>query len=185
MTVPNVLTILRILFIPLFLNMLIYGYYPWAFGVFVVVAATDALDGLIARASNQHSRLGEYLDPMADKALLAAAFIELAILKAIPGWVTVTVVSRDLILILGTLIMHLTQSRFDISPTLIGKGTTVAQVLFIILVLFLSVLEDGSTGVLLRYASVVDPLLLVTMGLTILSGLHYLYRGVRLMNAPV
>lgn len=184
MTLPNLLTVFRILLIPLFLNLLIYGYYAGAFSLFLAAALTDGLDGLIARVANQRSRLGEYLDPTADKVLLAAAFIELAVLNAIPRWVTVIVVSRDLILILGTLIMHLTQSRFDISPSLIGKGTTLAQILFVILVLFLSMLEQESAGVLNRYAAFSWPVLLITVGLTICSGLHYIYRGVRLMNTP-
>jgi cardiolipin synthase len=143
--------------------------------VFLVASLTDSLDGLIARLANQRTKLGTYLDPMADKLLLTASFLTLAILKVIPIWAAVIVVSRDLILILGALILHLTQASQEISPTFLGKSTTVVQLVYIALVLLIAMLH-GSTVSLW-------PVLAVTIGLTVLSGLHYIYRGIRHLNS--
>lgn len=174
MNFPNLLTILRILIIPVFINLLIYGYHRWALAAFLTAGLTDSLDGLIARLSNQRTRLGAYLDPMADKLLLTASFLSLAILQIIPVWSAVIMVSRDIILILGALILHLTQTHQDISPTFLGKATTAIQLIYVTGVLLITVVE-GSTLTLF-------PLLLATVVLTVLSGFHYIYRGIRYLN---
>ncbi|MBI3596576.1 MAG: CDP-alcohol phosphatidyltransferase family protein [Nitrospirae bacterium] len=175
MNLPNILTILRILFIPVFINLLIYGYHGWALAIFIAAGLTDSLDGLIARLANQRTRLGTYLDPMADKLLLTASFLALAILQIIPVWSAVIVVSRDIILILGALILHLTQTQMEISPTFLGKSTTALQLIYVTLVLLTAVVQ-GNTVTLF-------PVLVGTVGLTILSGLHYIYRGIRHLNS--
>ena len=166
MNLPNLLTILRILLIPVFINLLIYGLYPSALGIFLLASFTDSLDGIIARASNQRTTLGTYLDPMADKLLLIAAFIALSVLQFIPVWVSVIVVSRDLILVLGTLVLHLAQTQFIIAPTLLGKTTTFLQLMYIILILSLVVLNKPT--------DLQQPLVLGMLLLTITSGLHYI-----------
>lgn len=177
MSLPNLLTILRILLIPVFINLLIYGLYPSALGIFLLASFTDSLDGIIARASNQRTTLGTYLDPMADKLLLTAAFIALSVLQFIPVWVSVIVVSRDLILILGTLVLHLAQTQFIIAPTPLGKATTFLQLVYIILILSLVVLN--------RHTELKQPLVFGMLLLTIASGLHYIYRGIRPLNNHV
>ena len=177
MNLPNLLTILRILLIPVFINLLIYGLYPSALGIFLLASFTDSLDGIIARASNQRTTLGTYLDPMADKLLLTAAFIALSVLQFIPVWVSVIVVSRDIILVLGTLILHLAQTQFTIAPTLLGKATTFLQLVYIILVLSLVVLN--------KHTDLQQPLVLGMLLITIISGLHYIYRGIRPLNSHV
>ncbi|HET6465773.1 MAG TPA: CDP-alcohol phosphatidyltransferase family protein [Nitrospiria bacterium] len=175
MNLPNLLTILRILLIPVFINLLIYRYYGWALAIFITAALTDSLDGLIARVANQRTRLGTYLDPMADKLLLTASFLTLAILQIIPVWSAVIVVSRDIILILGALILHLTQTQMNVLPTSLGKSTTALQLIYVTLVLVTAVIQ-GNTVTLF-------PFLVGTVGLTILSGLHYIYRGIRHLNS--
>ena len=174
MNLPNLLTILRILLIPVLVNCLVYGYYMYGLLVFLLAALTDSLDGIIARTSNQRTILGTYLDPMADKLLLNSCFVTLSALHLIPGWITIIVVSRDLILIVGTLILHLIQTRTDIAPTWLGKSTTVIQLLYIVMV-FLLITFEMDIGFLL-------PFLFLTATLTILSGLHYILRGIRLVN---
>ena len=174
MNLPNFITIIRILLIPVFIDLLIYGFHEWAFAVFLTAALTDSLDGLIARQTNQRTRLGAYLDPMADKLLLSAAFLALAVLKFIPVWSAVIMVSRDMILVLGALILHLAEIRRDFRPTFLGKSTTAAQLCYITAALFVIAL-NGSAEVLL-------PLLWITTALTILSGLHYIYIGFRSLN---
>jgi len=175
MNLPNLLTILRILLIPVFINLLIYGLYPSALAVFLFASFTDGLDGFIARAANQRTTLGTYLDPVADKLLLTAAFIGLSVLQFVPVWVSVIVVSRDLILVLGALVLHLAQSQFSIAPSPLGKATTFLQLAYIILILTLVVLNKDSD---LKQTLVFGMILL-----TILSGLHYIYRGIRPLNS--
>jgi len=175
MNLPNLLTILRILLIPVLVNCLVYGYYVYGLLIFLLAGLTDSLDGIIARTSNQRTVLGAYLDPMADKLLLNACFVTLAALHLIPGWIAIIVVSRDLILIVGTLILHLTQTRFNIVPTWLGKSTTVVQLFYIILVLAWITFD--------RDRAVLAPFLFLTAIATVWSGLHYILRGIRLVNS--
>lgn len=175
MNIPNSLTILRILLIPLYVGFLVYERYDQALWVLLLAGVTDALDGTIARVANQRTRLGAVLDPLADKLLLTSGFIALSTLHLIPSWIAILVVSRDLILMLGTVMAHLTESPVDISPTILGKGTTLSQLAYILLVVFLSSRQID--------LSVIQPVLYVMVTLTLLSGFHYLYRGYRHANA--
>jgi cardiolipin synthase len=171
---PNILTILRILMVPLFVYMLVYGHSGWALGLFVAAGLTDALDGAIARMWNQQTTLGRYLDPLADKMLLTSAFVVLAVMAWIPFWVLLIVVSRDIILLVGTVVMHLTQGEYDINPSLLGKTTTFFQLVMVVLALLMV------TGV--DVAPWFHAALVMVVGLTVTSGFHYLYRGIRRMN---
>lgn len=172
--VPNILTILRILCVPVFVDLLIYERFDYALALFLIAAATDGLDGLIARLSNQRSRVGMYLDPLADKVLLMSAFITLSILHHVPVWLTTIVVSRDLIVATGTLLLHLLNVQIDISPSWLGKVTTVLQLGYVILELTLVALAQSHP--LLDHAT------LLVAGVTLASGLQYVYRGVRSMR---
>jgi cardiolipin synthase (CMP-forming) len=169
MNVPNSLTILRILLIPVYVGFLIYEQFDYALGVLFVAGLTDGLDGTIARVANQRTQLGAFLDPLADKLLLTTGFITLSVMHLIPLWVTILVVSRDLILMLGTVVAQFTDARVDISPTILGKGTTVIQLVTLVLVVFLA-----SRNIDL---STIQPLLYLMAIVTLMSGLHYLYRG--------
>jgi len=139
--------------------------------VLLVAGITDALDGTIARAANQRTRLGAFLDPLADKLLLTSGFITLSSIHLIPSWVTIVVVSRDVMLLLGTAVAQFTESPIDITPTFLGKGTTFLQLTYVLLVIFLS-----SRHMELEMMS---PLLFGMVAFTISSGCHYLYRGYR------
>lgn len=169
MNLPNSLTVVRILLIPVFVGLLVYGRYGYGLGVLVLAGITDGLDGIIARLANQRTRLGAILDPLADKLLLSSGFVTLAILHLIPLWAAIVVVSRDLILMTGTLLVHITDSRVEIAPTLLGKSTTVFQLIYLILVVFFS-----WRGIEL---ALLHPLLYTAVLLTLCSGFHYLYRG--------
>lgn len=174
MNIPNSLTILRILLIPCYIGLLVYGRFNLALIVLVVAGITDALDGAIARVKNQHTRLGAVLDPLADKLLLTSGFVTLSLIHVIPSWVTIIVVSRDVILMLGTAVAHFADSRVDITPTFMGKGTTFLQLSYTVTVIFLSSRQIDLTVIL--------PLLFGMVSFTLLSGLHYLYRGIRHTN---
>src|SRR5436309_13339776 len=127
MNLPNSLTILRILLIPVFIGFLLYDRYDYSLAVLLLAGLTDGLDGTIARVANQRTRLGAFLDPLADKLLLTSGFVTLSILHLVPLWSAILVVSRALILITGTLLAQRTESHVYSSPTPPGKRTTLFQ----------------------------------------------------------
>jgi cardiolipin synthase len=175
MNIPNSLTILRILLVPVFIGFMTYGSYGLALLVLLVAGLTDGIDGFIARRWNQQTQLGTLLDPLADKLLLTSGFITLSTLHLIPSWLVILVVSRDVILLLGTAVAHVTGTPIDVTPTILGKGTTTLQLSYVLLVILLTWLGLG--------LSLLTPLLVATVGFTLASGLHYLYRGYRHSNA--
>jgi cardiolipin synthase (CMP-forming) len=175
MNIPNSLTILRILLIPVYIGFMTYGKYGLALLALLLAGATDAIDGALARRMNQRTQLGAILDPLADKLLLTSGFISLAVLHLVPSWLVILVVSRDLILLLGTAVAHVTNVPIDITPTLLGKGTTLLQLTYILLVVLMK-----WKGIAL---SLLTPLLVMMVVFTLASGLHYLYRGYRHTNA--
>jgi len=174
-TIPNVITLIRILLTPLFIIFLIQGYYHKALAIFLLAGLSDLADGLIARVWHQKSRLGSYLDPLADKILMAASFITLSIYREIPSWLTVVVLSRDVTLALGVLIFRLADTPLVVRPSLAGKWTTTFQATTVFLVL-VGKLWPISPLVLLIF-------FWVTGILTTVSGIHYLYGGLKMMNA--
>ncbi|MCD4787542.1 MAG: CDP-alcohol phosphatidyltransferase family protein, partial [Desulfobacterales bacterium] len=133
--IPNILTVIRILLTPLFVIFLLKNLFSFALLVFTIAAISDALDGLFARYFNQHTALGAYLDPIADKLLLTSAFVSLAILKIVPGWLTVIVISRDILILLGVVIFAMTNIDFEVKPSIASKCTTVAQLSTVFLAL--------------------------------------------------
>ncbi len=171
---PNLLTAARIISIPLFIILLIEQRYYWALVLFIAAAISDAVDGLLARLLHQHTELGSYLDPAADKLLSASSFIALAILNILPSWLTVIVISRDVIITLGILIFFLTSRPLKIRPSLFGKLTTLFQMCTVIWALF------SKLSAPLPYA--MDFLIWATSFLTIISGLQYIGRGFKLLN---
>ncbi len=171
---PNSLTVLRILLVPVFVGLLLYGHFDLALITLLIAALTDVLDGMVARLTDQRTRLGEYLDPLADKLLLMSAIITLSVLGFIPIWAVILVVSRDAILLAGTLVANLTETEIDISPTSLGKGTTFAQICYVIAIMLH---VTGQVPV-----SLVEPFLWVVVVLTIASGVHYLWRGIQYLN---
>jgi cardiolipin synthase len=174
MNLPNILTLIRILLIPLFVILIINKSFGWALIVFAIAGITDGIDGLIARITRQRTELGAYLDPIADKLLLSAGFVTLAIIEFLPSWLAVIVVTRDVIILLGVLVMILTNSPPKIQPSLVSKVTTFFQISTILLVL---AVEYGS---LFRHLSTFA--IYGTTLFTILSGSHYIYIGTRIFN---
>jgi cardiolipin synthase len=174
MNVPNAITLIRIVLIPFMVDLLIYGYHRPALIVFVAACITDALDGLIARLTNTRTELGAFLDPMADKLLIVTSFITLAILGRIPVWLVIIVVSRDIILTLGSLIIYATRNGLQIKPSMIGKATTVLQFLVVAVTLVLVAygIAHGYLGILY----------VMTAVFTVLSGIQYVIRGMKMMG---
>jgi cardiolipin synthase len=170
-SIANWITLVRIVLIPVFTILLINGAFDQALWIFLAAAVSDALDGFVARMFSQKTTLGSYLDPIADKLMLSTAFITLAVLKQIPGWLAVVVISRDVIIVIGVAVLFLNQMRLEIKPTIISKMTTAFQVL-VILVALSAVYIDWP-------APVKSGVVSVTFALTVVSGLHYIYRGLR------
>ena len=142
----------------------------------IYAAVSDGLDGLLARYFKQQSALGSYLDPIADKLLLTSAYISLAVLKYIPGWLTVLVISRDVFIVLAFAIFVLFDIKVDAKPSLISKWTTVAQ-LTTIMVTLLSLEFPIALALIIK-----PPLYWIVAILTILSGFHYVYVGLNILQ---
>jgi len=175
-SIPNILTLLRILLTPLFVILLLGEDYNFALIIFILAGLSDGLDGLIARYLNQRTAIGAYLDPLADKLLLVSAYIGLAVLNVIPDWVAVIVISRDVIISLGIAVFTMTEKTYEVRPSLISKFTTTAQILTVILALF-----DPDQS---RLAIIHLPVLWATSAVTIISGLHYIYIGMGILQEP-
>src|SRR5665213_2631771 len=136
---PNLLTLMRLFIVPYLVIEILDARYRLAFALFVVAGFSDGLDGLLARALKQKTRLGQYLDPIADKLLLSTLFLVLTHMALVPRYATVLVFSRDLgILVISTL-LYVTNTLRDFRPSLLGKLNTLAQVLGVTLVLVLQV----------------------------------------------
>lgn len=176
MNIPNSLTLLRILLVPVYIGFMTYGKFGYALAALFVAGLTDAIDGSIARRLNQRTRLGSILDPLADKLLLTSGFISLSLLHLIPSWLAILVVSRDVILLLGTAVAHVTNTPIDVTPTFLGKGTTLLQLSYVLLVVFLAWRDLD--------LSVLFPLLVVMVVFTLASGFHYIYRGYKNAGSP-
>lgn len=127
MTLANRITLVRIGLIPFIVIALLNGMREWAMGLFFFCSFTDALDGFVARSYKQRTPLGTFLDPLADKLLLTAIFLTLAYLDEIPKWVFVIVFSRDVLIVLGWLIIYFLTSSRKIEPRVPGKFTTAFQ----------------------------------------------------------
>ena len=172
MGLANWLTILRIFLIPVFVTLLVYRRVGEAFVVFCLASFTDLLDGYIARRRGSQSRLGAFLDPVADKLLLTSAFVTLTYLKVVPFWITAVVVSRDLILSVGVLVIHVAGGTVHPAPTWIGKMSTVFQMLTVLAAM-------AAVYFQLVPAFVTTLLAWVTAAFTITSGLQYIIRGLK------
>jgi len=174
-SLPNLITVLRIFLTPLFVILLIRGDTGWALAVFLAAGVSDGLDGLLARLLDRRSTLGAVLDPIADKLLLTAAFICLALIQGIPPWVAVVVISRDVLIVIGVAVLAFAKIAFEIRPSILSKWTTVCQVVLVaaaLLALRLPALDPA-----------VYPLCWIAVVMTVLSGLHYTWTGLQLLQA--
>jgi cardiolipin synthase (CMP-forming) len=179
LTVPNLLSLLRMGLVPFFIIAVIDGQPRRALALFVAAGVTDALDGAIARIWHQQSLLGSYLDPIADKLLLTSAYVVLTIPALnrgtpIPIWVTVLVLTRDVLLIAVALVLHLAVGVQRFPPSALSKVTTALQVAAIVLVLL--------SGLYASLESVALGAMYLVGTLTLASGLDYVVRVNRLVG---
>ena len=161
--------------IPLFVTSVIYRRYDYALFLFAVAALTDTFDGLIARLRNQKTALGNFLDPLADKFLLVTSFILFSIYGLVPKWLTILIISRDIMIVTGWLVIYIVTHTSKIDTTPVGKAAIALQLVLI-----------GYVLLTLNVPSVPDVrayLIACTSFFTIISGLHYIYRGLRQSGA--
>ena len=174
LTLANRLTILRILMTPVIVVLLMYRQMGAALALFLLAGVTDGLDGLVARSWKQKTALGIVLDPLADKLMVTSTVITLTILKELPRWFTIILVSRDVFLIGGSMILYMFLRKLNAPPSWLGKFTTAFQ-----LVTVLCAMVDNFLPVI---KPALLPLVVVTLAMTVASGLDYVYRGARLLN---
>jgi cardiolipin synthase (CMP-forming) len=174
MTIPNLITSLRIILTPIFIIYLINDELFPALVFFIVAGVSDAADGLIARLFNQKSKLGAFLDPLADKILLTSAFITLSARGHVASWLTVVVISRDILILLGVLILFLNSQDFTAKPSIVSKMTTCLQLGTVFMVL---------SSDFIPYSHLVNNALFWLTGfMTVSSGLHYMYQWFQMMG---
>lgn len=164
---------IRILLTPIFVIYVINDQLLTGLVILVICGVSDGLDGLIARAFKQKSKLGSYLDPLADKIILASAFIALSIRGFLPSWLSVAVISRDVLILIGIVIIYLNNINLNIKPVFSSKITTCFQ--------FTTVIAVLAGKYLLPYKDYYIYLYYVTALFTIISFLQYLYQWLKMM----
>jgi cardiolipin synthase len=179
LTLANQLTILRIVMVPAFVLLVVYGKLGAALTVFVVAGVTDALDGLIARRAGQRTSLGAWLDPMADKLLLVTTFVVLTLpglplTNHLPMWLTVLVISRDVVIVAVVAIVNLAVGPRTFRPSLLGKATTASFILTSVVVMYFNYRRETSV--------LVDVGIWTSLALTLASSVDYFVRVRKLVN---
>jgi cardiolipin synthase len=179
LTIANQLTLLRVILIPAFVILVIYGYLGWALIVFASACLTDALDGLTARWSDQKSTLGAWLDPMADKLLALSTFIVLTVpwlglANPLPIWLTVLIISRDVVIVGTVAIVNLAIGPKTFRPSFFGKIATATYMMTAVVAMFYNYLGYHSL--------VVDTFVYASLAITLISSMHYIYHAARIIE---
>lgn len=179
LTLANQLTLLRMLLIPAFVILVVYGHLGWSLVVFLAAGATDGLDGLIARRTGQKTTLGAWLDPMADKLLLVTTFLVLTIpglglTNRIPIWLTVLIISRDIGIILTVAIVNLAVGRRTFRPSIYGKVATGVYMATSVVVMYFNYVR--------RTSWIVEGCIYAALAITLISGLHYVTHAARVIS---
>jgi cardiolipin synthase len=174
-TIPNLITIFRLILVPVVIVAIMQGRWSAAFILFVVAGVSDGVDGFIAKRFDMRSEFGAYIDPLADKALLVSIYVTLAIVGVLPSWLAIVVVSRDIMIVAAVLLSWVMARPVKIRPLLISKLNTVAQIALATLVLSTKAFGiDASTFV--------DVAMVAVAGLTIASTGAYLAGWLRHMT---
>jgi cardiolipin synthase len=169
LTPSNQITLLRLVFVPVFAILVVDRHYRAALAVLMAAALSDILDGTVARLLKQESSLGVALDPIADKILMTTGYITLAFRGALPWWLTIIVLSRDVGIIMAALVISLVAGYRPFHPSLLGKSSTAAQMATI----FLAVCRRARVPYFTT--DVVTFFVYLTAALTLASGIHYVF----------
>ncbi|HEV3469283.1 MAG TPA: CDP-alcohol phosphatidyltransferase family protein [Pyrinomonadaceae bacterium] len=188
-TLPNALTVVRMVLIPVFVGALYYQRFGWALAIFVVAGATDGLDGLFARRFNQYSPLGQILDPIADKLLLVTSFVTLSMPSImepsalvqphprhlpVPFWVTAAVISRDIFILVGAAAINVVTGFRRFRPSWLGKANTAVQIAAVVLVLVAASFPPLRGYLPTVYTTV--------FAFAVISGIHYIFWANKLIG---
>ncbi len=182
-TIPNLLTFLRMALIPVFASLLFYGYSDWALLVFFIAGVSDGVDGFIARRFEQESELGTIIDPIADKLLMTTAFIILTLPNIFPNiesqylpvpfWVTSAVIGRDVLIVTVAGAINIMTGFHGFKPSWLGKLSTTVQVLAVTLILVAAVFG---------YTFYLPTVYVIVALLAAVSGIHYIFFVAKLMK---
>ena len=179
LTPANQLTLLRMLLIPAFVILVLYGYLGWALIVFATAGITDGLDGLIARRSGQKTQLGAWLDPMADKLLLMTTFILLTLpgldlSNRLPIWLTVLIITRDVGIVLTVTIVNFAIGPRTFRPSTFGKIATATYIVTAVVAMLFNYLRTHSV--------LFDVMVYASLAITLVSGFHYIWHAARIID---
>lgn len=180
-TIPNLLTLLRMVLIPVFAILLYYGYSGTALVVFLIAGISDGVDGFVARRFNQESALGTIIDPIADKLLMTTAFIILTLPNILPQtkhlpvpfWVTASVIGRDVLIITVAGAINIMTGFRGFKPSYLGKLSTLVQVVAVTIILFAAVYG---------YTFFLPTVYTLVVLFAFLSGVHYIFFVAKLMK---
>jgi len=178
LSIPNLITLGRILLVPVVVWAISSGAMWIAFVLFLAAGVSDAVDGFLAKRFGMTTELGAYLDPLADKALIVSIYVALGISKVLPGWLVILVVSRDIMIVGAVVLSRLIGSPIKVKPLLISKLNTVVQIVFACVVL-------GSLGFNIEAETLTMVLMVLVAALTLLSVAAYVREWVRHMNRVV
>lgn len=171
MSLPNLITIARILLVPIIVLLIMSKHMDFAFALFVVAGLSDGIDGFIAKRFDQVTVLGAYLDPIADKTLLVAIYVTLGFSHQLPGWLVILVVTRDVLIVGAILLGWVMGANIKIAPLMVSKINTTAQIILAGLVL-------ANLGYDLNLSGIIDLSLYAVVISTIVSGAAYLIEWV-------
>ena len=178
---PNLISLARLLAVPVTVHLLLTGRFQAAFWLFLAAGVSDALDGAIAKHFNAASRVGAFLDPLADKALLMAIYVTLGYLEHMPLWLVILIVFRDLLIIGGAVLFHTLTHSLKVEPLLVSKTNTAAQIILAGTVL-------AELGLELSLSILVHVLIYVVAATTFVSGAAYVikwgHRAVTMERQP-
>jgi cardiolipin synthase len=176
LSIPNLITLARILAVPVILWAITSGEMRIAFVLFLVAGLSDLVDGFLAKRFGMATELGAYLDPLADKAMIVSIYVALGIVEAIPRWLVILVVSRDIMIVGAVILSWLVDKPVKLKPLTISKLNTVVQVIFATVVL-------AALAFRWEIPLVINTLIALVAALTLLSIAFYVAEWVRHMNA--
>jgi cardiolipin synthase (CMP-forming) len=176
LSIPNLVTLIRILLVPIVIWAITAGELRIAFIVFLAAGISDAVDGFLAKRFGMTTELGAYLDPLADKAMLVSIYVALGVTEAIPRWLVILVVSRDIMIVSAVILSWVVDKPVPLKPLMVSKLNTVAQIALACVVL-------ASLGFGFHAAATMTVLTALVAALTLLSVGFYLAEWVRHMNA--
>jgi cardiolipin synthase len=179
LTPANQLTLTRVLLVPVFVILVVYGYLGWALIVFMVAGLTDLFDGLLARTLSRRTTLGAWLDPMADKFLLVTTFVvltlpNLGLVNRLPIWLTILIISRDVLIVVTVAIINLAVGRREFRPSIYGKIATATYIMTCVTIMYFNYLQRTSMWV--------EAGIYASAAITLISTVHYAIYGTKLIN---